>query len=378
MPTHLSRREFLSTCGCCLALSAMPGFPTAALTDDRTVRRGFVDPRPARHYSKIDGGSTKCTLCPNGCIRTSGKRGKCNARENRNGEYFSLVYNAPCLIHLDKIEKLPIYHLAPGSDVFSIATAGCNLTCKYCQNWQFSQKPPLETDNYSITPPEVVQKAKDAFCNTIAFFYTEPVVYFEYMYDIASIAKQRGMRTIMVSAGYINDEPLREILPLIDAVTFGLKGFSKEYYADVVGGDLERVLHTLTLLHKSGVWFEIVNLIVPTLNDNPQDIRRMCQWVKENLSPSTPIHFTRFVPEYQLRNLPITPQQSLEQARGIAFETGLSYAYAGNMPGHEGNNTYCPKCRKLLVQRLGIKMKNNHIRNGKCPQCGTPQNGRWA
>jgi pyruvate formate lyase activating enzyme len=305
-------------------------------------------------------------------------KGKCKARENRDGKYFSLVYNTPCLIHLDKIEKLPIYHMLPGTNVFSIATAGCNLSCKYCQNWQFSQKSPYETQNYKLTPSEVVKKAKEAKCSTIAYFYTEPVIYFEYMYDIAKLAKKENMKNIMVSAGYINEDPLKEVAPYIDAVTFGLKGFSNKYYNEVIGGELEYVQNTLLRLEKLNIWYEIVNLIVPTLNDNLSDIKRMCEWIKTNLSVTKPIHFTRFVPEYQLRDLPFTPQSTLEKARNIALETGLSYVYTGNMPGHEGNNTYCPGCKKLLIQRIGIKLINNYIKNGKCPFCGTKQMGNWV
>jgi pyruvate formate lyase activating enzyme len=256
--------------------------------------------------------------------------------------------------------------------------ARSKLTCKYCQNWQFSQKSPYETENYQITPEEVVRRAYDANCGTIAFFYTEPVIYFEYMVDIAKRARQNGIRTVMVSAGYINEEPLKEILPIIDAVTFGFKGFTEKYYTDVIGGELEHVLHTLQILEKSHVWYEMVNLIVPTLNDDLDDIRRMCEWIKANLAITRPLHFTRFVPEYQLRNLPITPQRTLEQARAIALHSGLSYVYTGNMPGHEGSNTYCPACKKVLIQRVGIKMKKNIVQNNRCPYCGAIQLGRWV
>ena len=373
-----SRREFLSTCTSCVAYGLLAQWPATAFSQDGNTQRGRVHPEHARYYTNLNAETTQCLLCPNRCIRTPGTRGRCNARENRHGEYVSLVYNAPCLIELDQIEKLPLYHFVPGESVFSIATAGCNLSCKYCQNWQFSQKPPYETENYFLTPQEVVQKADGAGCRIIAFFYTEPVVYFEYMVDIAKAAKRRGMRSVMVSAGYINDEPLREILSLVDGVTFGFKGFNDQYYTDVVGGRLEHVLHTLELLEKSNVWYEMVNLIVPTLNDNPDDIKGLCHWIKSNLGADRPLHFTRFVPEFQLRNLPITSQRTLEEARNIGFEEGLSYVYAGNMPGHEGNNTYCPRCKQILVQRIGVKMKKNSLKRGGCPSCGLSQAGRWT
>jgi pyruvate formate lyase activating enzyme len=372
-----TRRDFLNTCAACVFLAGIPDLNKISGNIKNLLNYDMVNPYPASYYTKIDSTTTKCLLCPNGCIRKPGNRGKCNARENIDGEYYSLVYNTPCLIHLDKIEKLPIYHLSPGVNVFSIATAGCNLTCKYCQNWQFSQKSPYETRNYSITPKEIIQKAKQSNCKVIAFFYTEPVIYFEYMRDIAKLAKAEKMKTIMVSAGYINDEPLKEIIPLLDAVTFGLKGFSEKYYNNVIGGSLEPVLNTMKLLEKYNIWYEIVNLIVPTLNDNPVDIKNMCEWITKNLSRERPVHFTRFVPEFQLRDLPFTPQKTLEQARNIAFNSGLAYVYTGNMPGHEGNNTYCPECKSLLIQRIGVNLKNNYLKNGKCPKCGKEQYGKW-
>ena len=373
----VTRREFLGVCGACMAFGLLPdSYASSPGTQDRP-RKGVFSPVPAKYWKRAGEESTQCLLCPNACIRGPGEQGRCHSRENRGGSYYSLVYNAPCLIHRDKIEKLPMYHLRPGSEVFSIATAGCNLGCKYCQNWQFSQQSPYVTENYSITPEEVIRSVRAANCSTIAFFYTEPVVYFEYMLDIAKLAKQNDISTIMVSAGYINEEPFQEILPLIDAVTFGLKGFDPTFYESVVGGNLENVLAALKQLHRSGVWYEMVNLIVPTMNDNPKDMHDMCAWIATHLGTSHPLHFTRFVPEYLLRTLPMTPQRTLEQAREIAFSHGLQYVYTENMPGHEGNNTYCPSCKKLLVQRLGIKLKNNVLRRGKCPYCNTAQSGPW-
>jgi len=344
-------------------LSAVPSEPTL---------------HEAHYYTKLDSETTQCLLCPNACIRKSGGRSKCLARENRNGTYYSLVYNAPCVIHLDPIEKLPIYHYLPGTNVFSIATAGCNLTCKYCQNWQFSQRPPEKTDNYSITPREVVAKAREANCSAVAYFYTEPVVYYEYMVDIAHEAKKKGLKNIMVTAGYINPDPLKELIPLMNAFTVGLKGFTDSYYEDTIGGRLEVVLNTLKILEQHNAWYEIVTLIVPTLNDNMDDIRKMCSWVKSNLSVDKPIHFSRFVPEFQLRNLPITPQRTLDSARAIAQDVGLHYVYIDNLPGHEASNTCCPMCRTILVERVGFKVIKNDVRKGKCPKCGEHLSGPWS
>jgi pyruvate formate lyase activating enzyme len=370
-----SRRDFIKTCSSCALLFGMGG--AGYLYGNQSTGLGRLTPVEAKFYTNLDQETTQCLLCPNGCIRKNNQRGKCNARENKSGKYYSLVYNSPCVIHLDKIEKLPIYHYLPGANVFSIATAGCNLTCKYCQNWQFSQRSPYETTNYSISPKEVIYKAKESGCNIIAFFYTEPVVYYEYMFDIAVLAKKAGMKNIMVTAGYINEKPMEEILPFIDAVTFGLKGFDEKYYTDFIGGRLEPVLNTLKLLERKKVWYEIVNLIVPTANDNMDTIKKMVGWIKKELSNERPLHFTRFVPEFQLKSLPFTPQQTLEKARNIALDEGLSYVYTGNMPGHEGNNTYCFSCKKLLVQRIGVRLIKNNMLGSRCPYCGKLQTGFW-
>jgi len=324
----------------------------------------------ARWYERLDDGRVRCLLCPNACVRDTGERSRCRAREPKGGKLYSLVYGLPCVIMLDHVAKCPLYHVELPGKVFSIATAGCNLGCDYCQNWQFSQSGPDETKNFRLTPQQVVDKAVEKGCPGIAFFYTEPTVYYEYMWDIAGLARKRGLKTIVVTAGYFNDGPLRELAGRVDMFTVGLKGFDDGFYRRTIHGELAPVLKTLTTLHEVGVWFEVVNLILPGLNDSPDGLRAMCSWLVRNLGPDRPLHFTRFRPQYKLRQLPLTPVKTLEAARSMALEAGLRYVYIGNLPGHEGNHTYCPKCGTTLISRLGFEVVERKLRDGACPDCG--------
>jgi len=306
-----------------------------------------------------------------------GERGRCRARENRKGELVTLVHGLPCAVHIDPIEKKPLFHFLPSTNVFSIATAGCNLRCKFCQNWQISQVPPEETYNYNLSPEELVRIAKEKKCPSIAYTYTEPVIFYEYMLDAAKLAKEAGIKNTMHSNGYINPEPLKELCKYLDAANIDLKGFTEEYYQEVCEGHLASVLQTLKTLKEEGVWLEITNLIVPTKNDDPETIRKMCIWIRDSLGTDVPIHFSRFWPMYKLKNLPPTPIETLEKARKIAMDVGLHHVYIGNIPGHAAENTYCPKCGKVLIKRIGYHILKNNIVNGKCKFCGQAIPGVW-
>ena len=334
-------------------------------------------PHPARFWERLENNKVQCHLCPNECILSVGERGRCRVRENQGGRLVTLVYGLPCAIHVDPIEKKPLFHVLPASRAFSIATAGCNLRCKFCQNWQIAQNPPEMTVNFDLPPKKIVQMAKEKNCPVIAFTYTEPTVFYEYMYDVAVEAKLAGIKTVMHSAGFINPEPLRQLCPYLDAANIDLKGFTDEYYRKMSQGRLDVVLRTLKILKEEGVHLEITNLIVPTKNDDPKTIRKMCRWIKENLGEDTPIHFSRFWPMYRLQNLPPTPIKTLEQARTIALSEGLQYVYIGNVPGHEAENTYCPKCHRLLIRRIGYHILENNIRDGRCKFCGYKIPGIW-
>lgn len=321
--------------------------------------------------------TVQCDLCPNGCVLGPGQRSKCRARINKEGTLYSLVYGKPCAVHVDPIEKKPFFHFLPGTKAFSIATAGCVLSCKFCQNWQISQAKPEDTDTYDLPPEMVVTKAIEYGCRSITYTYTEPTVFYEYMYDTAVKAKKRGVKNTMHSCGYINEKPLRTLSRPLDAADIDLKAFTDDFYVRMCGGRLQPVLRSLTVLKEEGVWLEITNLVIPTLNDDPKQIGEMSRWIIKNLGPDVPIHFSRFFPHYQLTNLPPTPLETLERARKTALDAGLKYVYIGNIR-HAGENTFCPSCGKILIERIGYYVKENRIPNGTCPYCKTAVAGIWS
>ncbi len=306
-----------------------------------------------------------------------GQRGDCRARGNIDGELTTLVYGNPCAVHVDPIEKKPLFHVLPGSASFSIATAGCNLHCRFCQNWEISQRPPEETENYDLPPEKVVAAAGDRDCRSIAYTYNDPIVFYEYMYDTSVLARKQGLKNVMVTAGYINEKPLRELCPVIDASNVDLKG-DADYYREVCRGTLPPILKTLEVMREMGVWVEITNLIVPTLNDQPEKLKWLTGWIYDHLGPDVPLHFSRFHPMYKLRNLPPTPVETLKTARQIALDGGLHYVYTGNVPGLEGESTFCPGCGKKIIGRIGFQILENNLKNGTCGSCGETIPGIWT
>ncbi len=334
--------------------------------------------KEASFYEKLDNDLVQCQLCPRRCVIAPGKRGFCGVRENRNGKLFSLVYARPCSLNIDPIEKKPLFHFLPGSSAFSIATAGCNLRCLFCQNWQISQVKPEQVKSIYLQPRELVERVKQTGALTIAYTYTEPTIFYEYMLDVAKLARSQGIRNIMHSNGFINETPLRELSKYLDAANIDLKGFSQKYYSEMSMGNLDSVLNSLKILKQEGVWVEITNLILPGYNDDPETIVKMCLWIKQNLGEDTPIHFARFHPMYKMLSLNSTPIVTLEQARKIAFDCGLSYVYIGNVPGHPGEDTYCPKCGKILIKRSGYSITGVNLdEQGRCKFCGERISGVW-
>jgi len=338
------------------------------------------DPKPSRvlychtgHCSNY----VKCQLCPKTCIISEGERGDCRVRENRGGKLYTMVYGNVCALNVDPIEKKPLYHFLPASSAFSIATAGCNLHCLYCQNWSISQYPPEETDNVDLLPEAVVSYAARYGSHSIAYTYSEPTVFFEYMLDTARLARQEGLRNVVISAGYINPEPLRLLCEAVDAIKIDLKGYNEPFYEEVCGATLEPVLESIKTIHESGTHLEIVNLVVPTLNDDEGELQALSRWVVQELGPDVPLHFSRFHPLYKLTNLPSTPVESLERARNAAMEAGVKYAYIGNVPGHAGNHTYCSRCGEIVIGRVGYAIREYHIVDGVCEFCGEPIAGVW-
>ena len=323
----------------------------------------------AMFYDKLEGGAVRCRLCPLNCTIEKGKAGVCGVRENIGGTLFSKVYGKPVAIHIDPIEKKPLYHFLPGSKILSLATAGCNLRCNFCQNWEISQSKPDELRAYATTPEDVVKMAIDNGCESIAFTYTEPTVFYEYMLDIAKQAHESGILTVWVTCGYINKEPLQNLLPWIDAANIDLKGFSEKFYNTYTTGSLEPVLKTIELSHISGIEMEITNLIIPGANDDPETIRRMCGWLKDNVGIDTPLHFSRFFPNYRLTNRPATPEKTLDIAWDIAHDAGMRYVYLGNIQTDK-EDTYCPNCGEKVIDRTGYRIHFNDVVDGKCKHCG--------
>jgi pyruvate formate lyase activating enzyme len=334
--------------------------------------------REAMFYEYVNGGEVQCLLCPRECIIGDGERGFCRNRENQKGKLYTVVYGKPCAVNIGPIEKAPLYHFVPGHFRLCLTCASCNLRCKYCHNWHLSQKSLEELNHYSYTPQEIVQQAKNSRLQSISFTYTEPTVYYEYLYDISLMAKQMGMRTSIVSNGYINQEPLLKLLSVLSAVKIDLKGFSDKFYEEVCSGTLGPVLKSLTTVKKEKVWLEIVNLVVPTLNDDMKMIDEMCRWIKENLGLDTPLHFIRFFPDYKLTHLSPTPISTLEGAYETARRNGLRYVYIGNVPGHIYNSTFCPSCNRRIIHRTHFDILEINMMKGKCKFCNFPLEGIWT
>ncbi len=342
----------------------------ASCHDQADLKSG-VKPRHA-------GRPVKCLLCAHGCVIADGGRGRCRARMNVRGELRSLVYGRPLAEHVDPIEKKPFYHFLPGVQAYSLATAGCPLRCRFCQNWELSQASPEHHVVPFCPPGAMAARAGDRKAPVLAFTYNEPTVFTEYLTDVAREGRKRGLRSVIVSCGFMAEAPLTEMLEVLDAVKIDLKGFSRDFYREVSGADLEPVLRSIKQAGRSGRHLEIVNLVVPTLNDSPAMMGELVRWVAGELGPDVPVHFTRFHPDYQLLNLPPTPVASLERAREMAMKVGIRYAYVGNVPGHPGNNTYCPGCGKAVIERSSFFVTAIRMKGGACASCGHAIAGVWS
>jgi pyruvate formate lyase activating enzyme len=380
----VSRREFFKYAGVCafgVCLGKTLGFSHArdwGLFRPGSVYASSEGPlKEVTYYKCLKNKIIECTICPKLCRIGDKERGFCGNKENRGGRYYSLAYSQVCALHVDPIEKKPFFHFLPAARTLSLSTAGCNFTCKYCQNWEISQFRPEQLDNRYITPNQVIELARKTRSQVIAFTYGEPVVFYDYMLDIARLAKKAGVKSVMISNGYIEPGPLEVLCDVLDAVKIDLKGFRDKFYREVCSGTLRPVLDAIKVLRRVGIWFEIVYLVVPTLNDTRSELRDVCSWVKEELGPDVPLHFSRFYPHYLLKSLPPTPVKTLVEARDIGLSLGLQYVYIGNVPGHEGEHTYCPKDGKVLIKRAGYMILENNLAGGKCKFCGTDIPGVW-
>ena len=329
------------------------------------------------HYA-TDGTTVQCQICPNRCLLEPGDRSICRSKVNIGGKLYSLTYGNPCSIHVDPIEKKPLNHFYPRSMILSIATTGCNFRCLNCQNWEISQMKPEDVRHYELFPEDVVSEANKRKTPSIAYTYSEPITYYEYMYDTAKLAREVGLKNVLVSNGYINRNPLIRLCKYLDGANVNLKSFDDRIYHSLNGGRLQPVLNTFKTLHKAGVWFEMTTLVVPTYVDEPEMIKRMCGWILKELGPNYPLHFLRFFPHYKLTRLPATPIATLEAFREVALKEGIRYVYLGNVPGHEGTHTYCHNCHRILIERKGYFIPQYNLENGRCKFCGTSIPGRWG
>lgn len=333
--------------------------------------------KPAFHASRLDNGVVMCTLCPNRCRLSPGDRSVCRSRVNLDGTLYSLAYGNACSANVDPIEKKPLFHFLPATRAFSIAAAGCNFRCLNCQNWEISQVRPEDVRHFDLFPEAVVRAAVTSGSHSIAYTYSEPVTFYEYMFDTAGIARANGLYNLWISNGYINREPLLALCRVLDAANVNLKSISDDIYQRLNGGRLQPVLDTFVTLHRQGVHFEMTHLVVPGYGDSQEMVRRMCAWIVDHLGPDHPLHFLRFFPRYQLDRLAPTPMTTLIQFRELAMAQGIRYVYLGNVPGHAGNHTFCHGCKKLLVERQGYHIATMHIEGGHCPFCHTAIPGVW-
>jgi len=322
--------------------------------------------KEAMLYNKLDEKRVKCALCSHRCLILDGKRGFCGVRENRAGTLYSLVYGKCASWAVDKIEKKPFFHFFPGTDVFSFATVGCNFRCLHCQNFELSQA--REIIGEDLSPEQIVKLAKKYKCAGIAYTYNEPTVFFEYAHDTAAIAKKERLYNVFVTNGYMTPEAIKE-MGNIDASRIDLKSMNDRFYKRICSASVEPVLNSIKLLHKKG-HIEIINLVIPTKNDSEEELRELAKWVAA-LDKDIPVHFTGFHPSYKMLEIPPTPVGTLEKARKIALEEGLRYVYTGNVPGNDGENTYCYNCKQLLIKRWGFDVVEYNItKDSKCPNCG--------
>ena len=326
----------------------------------------------------MENGDVLCQLCRHRCRVKPGERGVCGVRENVSGHLKSLVYDKVIATHIDPIEKKPIFHLSPGSGSYSIATVGCNFRCRFCQNSDIAQMPKDRQGlimGEAIAPETIVERALQAGCKTIAYTYTEPTVYFELARDTALIARQKRLKNIFVTNGYMTPEAIDAALPFLDAANVDLKAFSDAFYQHYCGARRSGVMDTLKRLKEKKIWLEITTLVIPGLNDSKEEIQALAQFIATELGPETPWHVSRFHPAYRLTDRPPTPVRTLAEIRKIGIDAGLFYVYTGNVPGDPGENTYCHGCKKVVIERRGYRIMGYHIQSGCCAHCGAQVSG---
>lgn len=384
MVGQVSRREFfkeitrlgLTAASLPLALKVLLEFHQEIWADTEK-QKNIATTIEAHYYEKLENNKIQCNLCPNFHIYKPGEVSFCFTRVNHNGVLMSHAYNNPCTLNIDPIEKGPFNHFLPGTNALSIGLGGCNLRCLYCQNWQVSTERPEKVAKCDFDKEDCLAGANEKECRTICYTYTEPMVYPEYIKEVANYTSAKGIRNLICTSAFVNPQPLKDICKVISGFSVTLKAFNDKFYQKICGQTLAPILKSLEIIKAENKHLEIVNLIVPSYNDDLGVIKQMCQWIKKNLGENTPLHFGRFYPEYKLKDLPPTPIKTIESARQIGLDEGLKYVYTFNVAPHEGNNTFCPNCKKPVIKRLGFKIIENNLPNGKCKFCNQQITGVW-
>ena len=353
------------------------GESRAAVADGLAVGKTDVaGVKEAEHWQALGAKKVKCVLCPRECSVADMERGYCGVRENRGGKYYTLVYGTPSAVHIDPIEKKPLFHYLPGKTAYSIGTAGCNFECLFCQNWNISQFRPEQVDKLDLPAERVINQAQSAGCGAVAHTYNEPIVFYEYARECARCGREAGMPNVIISNGFIQKAPMRELCKELGAVKIDLKAFSEKFYAETCHGKLQPVLDTLKTLKEEGVWFEIVVLLVTGLNDSGEEVKKLANWVAADLSPDVPLHFSRYFPYYKLQ-LPPTPVETMQRAYEAAKSEGCHFVYVGNIELPGKADTLCPSCGTVAIKRMGLMVLSNNLKDGKCPKCGRAIPGVW-
>jgi len=334
--------------------------------------------KEAKLYKKLEDNKVKCLTCAHQCVISAGETGICGVRENRDGMLVSLVYGKAVAVHVDPIEKKPLFHFYPGTRALSMATAGCNMHCKNCQNADISQIPREEhiIPGQEVEPESIIQMALRQRCKTIAYTYTEPAVYWDYAYDTAGLAHKHGIKNIFVTNGYLSKDSMEEISQFLDGANVDLKSFRDKTYKSVCGARLKPVLDTIQRMKKLSIWVEVTTLVIPGLNDSESELKDIAQFLCD-CDDGIPWHISRFHPAYRMMDTPPTPVETIQKARSIGLEAGLRFVYTGNIPGDEGESTFCYNCNASLIRRWGFQVTNNRLVDSKCPECGKRINGIW-
>lgn len=343
------------------------------MIEDPTLTRDNPAVVDTKYWHKLDDGRVQCDLCPRECKIHPGQRGLCFVRANLDDEVVLTSYGRSTGFCVDPIEKKPLNHFLPGTPVLSFGTAGCNLFCRFCQNWDISKSKEVDIMSSTATPEMIAKAAADAGCKSVAYTYNDPVIFHEYAIDVAQACAEKGIKSVAVSAGYVMPEPRNEFYRYMDAVNIDLKAFSEDFYWKLTGSHLQNVLETLIYLKKeTNVWVEITTLLIPDKNDSEKEINELSQWVVSELGPDVPLHFSAFHPDFKMLDVPPTPKETLIRARDIAMENGVRYAYTGNVHHVEGDSTYCHQCGELLIQRDWYELTRWNLgTQGECKQCGT-------